>query len=161
VLSFGDPGVGEDYITYAFGEFWFQDSPGGGDTTGPSLYAHDFVSSSDIRLKKDVEPLTGALDKVRQLQGIRYRFDGAKVDPASTNPREDPRVHLGFSAQAVAAVVPEAVYYTEPKDHYGISYGSIVPLLVEAIKEQQGQIDSLRAELAEIRARSERRETQP
>lgn len=60
-------------------------------------------------------------------------------------------MHLGFSAQAVQSVVPEAVYYTAQRDHYGVSYGSLVPLLVEALKEQQVQIEALRSELDALR----------
>jgi hypothetical protein len=37
-------------------------------------------------------------------------------------------------------------------DHYGVSYGSLVPVLVEAIKEQQSQIDALRAEIAALKS---------
>lgn len=167
VLSFGDPGEGEDYMVYAQGEFFFQDSPGGGDTSSPSLYAGDFITNSDIRLKKDIEPLTNALNTVRQLNGLRYRFDGTKVDPAGDPAQEDPRLHIGFSAQAVAEVVPEVVHYSATFDKFGISYGGLAPLLVEAIKEQQAlideqratinaqqaMIDAIRAEIRELQAR--------
>lgn len=153
VLSFGDPGVGEDHLVYADGAFVFQDSPGGGDTSNPNILAKDFISNSDIRLKKDVEPLRGALDKVLRIQGLRYRFDGAKVDPAGDLTNEDENLHLGFSAQDLEQVVPEAVEYFPTMDQYGVSYGALVPVLVEAIKEQQTQIDTLQKQLDAIQQR--------
>ena len=82
------------------------------------------------------------------MQGLRYRFDGSKVDPEGDPTHEDARVHIGFSAQAVAAVAPEVVRYSAMFDRFGISYGGLVPLLAEAIKEQQATIDEQRATLA-------------
>lgn len=151
-LSFGHPGNSEDHIWYYNNNFFFYDSPGGGDAAHPNITADDFYTWSDIRLKTDIEPIAGALDKVRALRGIRYRFDPAKIDPLATiDPAQPSRTRLGFSAQEVERVVPEAATYMPEVDAHAVSYGSIVPLLVEAIKEQQTQIEGLRAEIAALR----------
>jgi hypothetical protein len=51
---------------------------------------------------------------------------------------------IGFIAQDVFKVLPEVVAYDEETDIYGIDYSKVVPVLVNAIKEQQAQIDSLK-----------------
>lgn len=159
-LFFGEPGVAEDQIMYygsEGGSFVFWDSPGGGDTTHPQLRAADFVSISDVRLKTNLEPIAHGLDAVRRLQGITYEWDGSKIDPVAEPdaPRNTTR-HAGFSAQDLARVIPEAVSHDPVHDVYGVSYGSVVPYLVEAVKEQQAMIDALRAELAELKAHQAR-----
>jgi hypothetical protein len=65
---------------------------------------------------------------------------------------------IGFIAQDVAEVVPEAV--TKGSDGYlSVDYGRLTPVVVEALKEQQKQFESLRTENAELRARLERVES--
>jgi len=145
-LSFGDPGFSEDVLRYGNNRFIFQDTPGGGDTEDPLILAGDFDTLSDIRFKKDIRKIESGLEKVLRLEGIEYRFDGRKVDPHATRYDDGPK-HLGFSAQAVAEIVPEVVHYYEDIDRYAISYGAMVPVLVEAIKEQQAIIDSLVARI--------------
>ena len=156
-LFFGDPGVGEDQIMYYGSEgggFVFWDSPGGGDTSHPYLRAADFVSISDVRLKTNLEPIAGGLNAVRQLQGITYEWDGSRIDPlAGPGATRDTTRHAGFSAQDLARVIPEAVSHDPVHDVYGVSYGSVVPYLVEAIKEQQAQIEALRAEIDALKRR--------
>jgi len=51
---------------------------------------------------------------------------------------------LGFVAQEVQQVLPQIVVYDTAKKYYGINYVALIPVLVEAIKEQQYQIDSLK-----------------
>ena len=75
---------------------------------------------SDKRLKSNITPLTGALSTICELQGVHYDMNGK---PA-----------IGFIAQEVAAVVPEAAT-TMPGGLMAVDYSRIVPLLVEAIKE--------------------------
>ena len=60
-------------------------------------------------------------------------------------------VSLGFIAQDVLQIVPEAVDYDEVNDVYSMSYTSIIPLLVEAMKEQQLQIDKQQTEIEELK----------
>lgn len=157
-LSFGHPGVSEDYLGYDAHYFFFWDSPGGGDTELPIVQAGGFSDVSDVRLKKDIRNIEGGLEKVMRLQGISYRFDGRKIDPDATQYDDNERVRLGFSAQAVAEVVPEVVNYSEALDTYGISYGAMVPLLVEAMKEQQSLIEDLRSQQADLLERLEKLE---
>lgn len=107
--------------------------------SGPmALFAKSFNQNSDLALKRDVSPLGDALKSVLALRGVRYNLK-AEVQAEDAGP---PPQHIGFIAQDVQPVVPEAV--TESRGLLSVSYTSIVPLLVEAIKEQQAMIDELR-----------------
>jgi hypothetical protein len=86
--------------------------------------------SSDARLKQDITPIDNSLEKLMQLNGYSYRFKSKS---------DDPQKELGVLAQEVKAVLPEAVY-TDSKGMYSVSYNSLVPLLINAVKEQQQQI---------------------
>jgi hypothetical protein len=82
------------------------------------------ASSSDIRLKKDIEPITGALDKVQALNGVTFEYLDDNITDRAT----------GLIAQDVQAVLPEAVI-ENANGHLAVGYGNMVGLLVEAIKE--------------------------
>ena len=116
--------------------------------------------SSDRRLKTDVRSITNAVDKVKSLNGIIYKWN----DLANTLAGYDTNTDLvGLFAQEVEAVLPYAVkpapfdYDNEKKvsksgeDYLTVQYEKLVPLLVEAIKEQQAMIDQLRAEMQELK----------
>ncbi|MBA3810571.1 MAG: tail fiber domain-containing protein [Caulobacteraceae bacterium] len=113
-------------------------------------------SSSDARLKRNVVTITNALGLVEHLRGVRFEWlavSERKAGKDLTLPIGEKEI--GFVAQEVETVVPEAV--TRPASGsngtYGVKEGSLVPLLVEAIKEQQTQIDQLRAEIASMKAK--------
>lgn len=109
----------------------------GGIGVALSVYAGGNVTAySDARLKENIEVIPDALSKVQTLSG--YTYDRTDMDLRQT----------GVIAQEVLEVLPEAV--TAPSDedgYYGVNYGSMVGLLIEAIKEQQKQIDDLKAQL--------------
>jgi hypothetical protein len=84
----------------------------------------DIASMSDLRLKRDLRPIEGALARVRALTG--YTF-------ARRHTPEAPR-SAGLVAQEVREVLPEAVQEM-PGGDLSVAYGNVVALLVEAIKE--------------------------
>ena len=95
----------------------------------------EVISSSDARLKEDLEVIPNALDKVKQLSGYTYR----RIDLNNV-------IQAGVIAQEVEKVLPEVV--EEDEDGYkSVAYGNMVALLIEAIKEQQKQIDELKGKL--------------
>ena len=105
----------------------------------------ELASASDIRLKKDVNPLESSLKKILQLQGVSFTW---KEDAIG---KENPQV--GLIAQEVEKVIPEIVYNFIPDDDHdlkSIKYGLLTPFLIEAIKEQQKQIDTLKETVAEL-----------
>ncbi len=95
-------------------------------------------SGSDVRWKENIQPITGALDKVLQLSGVSYDW---RKNEFPENKFDD-KTHLGLIAQDVENIIPELVT-TGPDGYKGIDYNGLVPLLIGAIQEQQTQIDEL------------------
>jgi hypothetical protein len=94
--------------------------------------AKEFTTTSDARLKEDIAPITGALDRLAAVDGVSFRFLGA----------EEPR--LGLVAQNVMQSVPEAVSVCDGESGYlGVDYQAMIPLLIEAVKELKAQNDLL------------------
>jgi hypothetical protein len=107
-----------------------------------AITANSVACPSDARFKKDIMTLSGALGTIDKMRGVTYRW---KSDEYAE--REFPMgAQVGLIAQEVRDVVPQAV--VEQKDGYlAVDYARLVPLLIEGMKEQQRQIDELRARL--------------
>ena len=100
--------------------------------------------SSDKRFKDNVEVIPNALDKVRKLNGVTWEWNDLVDDVTKQSP------NTGLIAQEVQEVLPQVV--KERGDgHLGLDYSKMIGLLVEAIKEQQLQIENLKIELTECR----------
>mgnify|MGYP003121170051 CR=1 FL=1 len=108
------------------------------DVSGSILATSNITAYSDINLKKNIEVIPNALDKVSQIRGVT--FD--RID------LEDESRQSGVIAQEVEKVLPEVVR-TSQDGTKTVAYGNMVGLLIEAIKEQQKQIDDLKAKLEE------------
>ena len=93
----------------------------------------DCITTSDERLKKDIIKIDHALEKVNQLNGYTFLKDG------------DGQRTTGVLAQELLNVLPESVFERED-GYYAVTYGNIVGLLIEAIKELQNEIKVLRGE---------------
>jgi hypothetical protein len=99
--------------------------------------ANDFISTSDIRLKEDIKPLENSLEKIKQLNGVDFKF------------KDSEKRNIGLIAQNVEKVLPELVHEFD-KDgelYKGVSYDKLVAVLIEAVKEQQVQIDELKKQI--------------
>lgn len=98
--------------------------------------ATTYATSSDYRLKQDVQPLTGALDRLAGLKPSRFRF---RIDPAG--PLVD-----GFIAHEAQEIVPEAVTGEHDGDEMqGIDQSKLVPLLTAALQELAARVAELEA----------------
>jgi hypothetical protein len=95
--------------------------------TGTITASGDITAFSDERLKSDIKTIDNALDKVMNMRGVSYTKQAEKG--------------IGVIAQEVEKVLPEVVTDGEYKS---VAYGNIVGVLIEAIKEQQKQIDELK-----------------
>lgn len=117
-----------------------------------NVYAYDYPSISDKRQKENIKSIENALDKVLKLNGVKYDIKKEFVyidtinysDKVKQKLEKDRKNKLGFLAQDVEKVIPEAVNIDDSTGVYTISYSRIIPVLVEAIKEQQGQIEALK-----------------
>ena len=94
--------------------------------------ATDVDSTSDIRLKTNVQVIENPLAKVIQIEGVSFNW------------KEDNRPALGVIADQVQEILPELVHGDDPKT---VNYNGLIGLLIEAVKEQQIQIDELKSKL--------------
>lgn len=121
---------------------------------GSVILSQGYSTSSDARLKRDIRPLGDALGIVRKLEGVRYNWrtpEERSVGKALVLPVGQPQI--GFIAQDLEKVVPEAVVAPSGEDAvYSVKESALIPVLVEAIKEQQKQIDELKAQIAQLKA---------
>ena len=99
------------------------------------------TSTSDVRLKTNIEPITDGLDKVMKLRGVRFNW---KDDP-------DGSKKIGFIAQEVEKVVPELVFTNETDGYMGLNYAEMTAVLAEAVKEQQKIIGTQREQNAQLK----------
>lgn len=120
---------------------------------GNICYTGTIGACSDSRYKKDVANLNKSLDKVLKMRGITYKW---KQDEFPDRVFDDKR-HVGLIAQEVEELFPEMVM-TDAAGYKSVDYGRLTPVLVEAIKEQQKQIDELRTMINQLAHNSK---TQP
>lgn len=123
--------------------------------TGVALYRNASTgilasTSSDVRLKDNVETIESALDKVLQLRGVYFNWKEAE----GFDPGDDTGRQIGLIAQEVEEVIPEVVIPNGVMDYKTIRYAEMVGVLVEAIKEQQEQIEFLKDEIAFLKGTS-------
>jgi len=104
------------------------------------------ISSSDARLKEDIETLDSGLEKVLALRGVTF---GWIADP-------DAGTQLGVIAQEVQKVVPEIV--TKSGEYLGVDYSEMAALFIEAIKDQQAIIEDQQAIIEDLSSRLEKLE---
>ncbi|WP_221658688.1 tail fiber domain-containing protein [Bacteroides salyersiae] len=127
-----------------------------------------FLTASDGYYKDNVVDINNGLDKIKKIRGVTYTLKNQDIILLNQNNIEENclldtnilrssvpteiintikterlRKKAGFIAQELEEVFPEAVY-TLPNGKKAIAYSEIIPLLVEAIKEQQSEIDELK-----------------
>ena len=103
--------------------------------------------ASDMRLKTNITPIESPLDKLMSLSGFTFTFNDTAAD-LGYNKEE---IHVGVSAQEVKEVLPEAVAPAPADENYmTVRYEKLVPLLIEAMKEQQQTIDDLKSRLEKL-----------
>ena len=129
------------YALYVNGEGNFTgDVYANGSRLGPTF--------SDIRLKKDFAEIQSPLAKVLALHGLSFDFRTEEnPDRGLPGGRQ-----LGFIAQEVQALLPEAVSQTKD-GYYTLNYDAVTPVLVEAIKVQQAQLEARSRQVADLEAR--------
>ena len=107
------------------------DISGNLNVTG-TAQATDFNSTSDIKLKTNIQAIEDPLAKVVQIEGVSFNW------------KEDNRPALGVIADQVEKIIPELVTDSDPKT---VNYNGLIGLLIEAVKEQQVQITELKSKL--------------
>ena len=112
-------------------------------TTNPTTKLHvigevtatDFNSTSDARLKTNVQVIDDPLAKVLQINGVSFNWV------------ENNKPSMGVIADNIEEVLPELVSDTDPKT---VNYNGLIGLLIEVVKDQQTQINSLNERLSQL-----------
>ena len=152
------------YVVRRSGQFTFYVTGDGNVYSKGSL-----LTASDESYKENISSINNSLNTIRQMRGVTYKLkeqadesttastlqsDVSSRDTLSAQSpvpveivnkikAEKKRKKSGFIAQELEEIFPEAVY-TLPNGKKAIAYSEIIPLLVEAIKEQQNEIDELK-----------------
>ncbi|MBR0076994.1 MAG: tail fiber domain-containing protein [Bacteroidales bacterium] len=107
---------------------------------------------SDFRLKENIRPISNPLQRLQQINGIQYNMKADRFENYPPLKKEEyTRDEYGFIAQELQEVFPEVVVPDED-GILSVKYTRMIPILVEAIKEQQLEIDSLKLVISGERA---------
>lgn len=102
--------------------------------TTTNVTATDFISTSDINLKKNINPVENALDKLHQLNGVSFEW------------KNNDSKSIGVIAQEVEKIFPELV--RESEDVKAVNYNGLVGVLIEAVKELQAEVEELKKKVS-------------
>jgi hypothetical protein len=103
-------------------------------SSGYVTMQYGYGGASDERIKTNIKTIENALDKTLLLRGVEY--NDIRIEPEKTK--------IGLIAQEVELIIPEVVRTDEQTGLKSIEYQNLVGLLIEAIKEQQKQINDLK-----------------
>ena len=113
--------------------FYKRDGSGYIDIQCGTLY-----ENSDKAAKINIVPLaSSSLEKIKKLSGVNFSWKNDQTK----------KRHAGLLAQDVETVIPEAVMTNDSTQEKSLSYSALIPYLIEAIKEQQAEIDSLKKQV--------------
>ena len=108
-------------------------------TSATDPIADAWTIYSSRRWKDNIQPLDGALEKVLRLRGVTFNW------------KADGKHDIGMIAEEVGEVIPEVVAYEENGvDAKSLDYARLTAVLVEAVKAQQGQIETLKNQNADL-----------
>lgn len=107
------------------------------------VFSQGNVTLSDKNVKRNIKDLSSSLQKIKKLRGVSYEF-------IEQENQEKGNKHIGLLAQEVEAIFPEVVY-TLADGRKGIAYTELIGVLVEAIKEQQLEIENIKAAMPSLK----------
>jgi hypothetical protein len=109
-------------------------------TVNGNVRADQFLTASSERWKTNIQTIEGALEKVESLRGVSYNW------------RADGKHDIGLIAEEVGEVIPEVVVYEENgRDATAVDYAGLVPVLIQAVKEQQELLEEKDAHIAALK----------
>jgi hypothetical protein len=119
---------------------------GGGTTTASIDNSGNIIRTvSDGRLKTQIEPLEGSLDRILKVQGVSYYWKDQETFGSAKD--------IGFIAQDLEKVVPEVVKQSSDPEHLrSVNYANMVALIVEAIKEMYQDVTDHSREIASLKS---------
>ncbi|MBU5689119.1 MAG: tail fiber domain-containing protein, partial [Candidatus Aenigmarchaeota archaeon] len=135
-LVLGNNATGSSYIKGPLGvSVW----PSYTLDVGGQAHASSFPTSSDIRLKENITNITNALEKVMKMRGVYFDWNQKYKDMGrATGHRE-----VGVIGQEIEQIIPELVTHWGEENYTAVDYSRLTAVLIEAIKEQQQEIERL------------------
>ena len=121
------------------------------DLGAQTMRAGKYITASDSTLKTNIQNLTGALTSLLQLQGVTYKFK-LGINKLSNNAADTSimnRTQIGFISQNLGKVLPQLIF-TDNNGVQGVDYQGVIPVIVEAAKEQNTVISTLQATLSSL-----------
>ncbi len=115
-----------------------------------------YQTGSDQRRKTNIEEITGALDTVKQLTGKKFNIINRQGE---LDPNKGTQKQFGLIAQECKDIIPEVVKFHPDEDTpnengwasaYGVDYGQLTPLLINAVKELSAKNDALETRIAAL-----------
>ncbi|MBI5055172.1 MAG: tail fiber domain-containing protein [Nitrospirae bacterium] len=123
------------------------------DVAGDIHTTGTYYPTSDGRFKKDIGEIDNPLGKILMVKGVSYNWKTSEYKDKGF----DKGRHYGVIAQEVEKVFPETV--KEGSDgSKGVAYTELIPVLIEAIKEQQKIIESQEKDMDELKAKVQKLE---
>lgn len=105
--------------------------------------ANGTIQTSDIRTKKNIQPLETGLPVLLKMRPVKYQW---KDD-------SDRRQHVGLIAQEVRKLVPEVVSGNEATEKLGMNYAELVPVLIRSLQQQQQKLKELNEQMEALSKR--------
>ena len=105
---------------------------------GAATFNNDVTAFSDKRLKTDISPISNALEKVKQMQGVYYK----------RNDVENAKQQVGVLAQDMEPVLPEVVLTADDAmETKSVDYGKLTAVLIEAVKDLSYEVTQLKQQI--------------
>jgi hypothetical protein len=132
-------------------------------------YSGSLIAPSDVKFKQNIHNFSNAIDKIKQLQPKLYSFTN---DVRFSHMNLPTGEHYGLIAQELEQVFPELVVNTvhpsleesrgerggEDINYKGVTMMEMIPILIQAVKEQQNQIESQQSKIEELTRKLEQLE---
>ncbi|MBI2870459.1 MAG: tail fiber domain-containing protein [Candidatus Omnitrophica bacterium] len=116
---------------------------------GSVFVSRNLVHQSDLSLKENITPLGGVLPRIASIQPVSYNWrEASGASDGETNQKD-----IGLIAQEVEAQFPELVSRMEVSGLKGVDYSKFSAVLLQAIKEQQAEIETLKTEIEALKSR--------
>lgn len=121
------------------------------------IWSDNYTTTSDERIKQDISNLSNSIEKLKLLRGVNYLIKESHIKGIPQDSKDNlQKKQIGFLAQELETVFPELVSKTDSTGLLGINYIGLIPVLVEAIKEQQIQIETLTKQVSELTSNSKK-----
>lgn len=154
-VTIWSPGDSNRIIRFLDEDAWSDNDGDPYNNTAEKAYIDSngqYVQASDRNRKENFNKISNALAKLDKLNGYTYTY---KLNASEKQKGQKAIKTSGVIAQELYEILPEAVQINQNGEYF-VHYAGIIPLLIEAIKEQQKEIEILKEEISELKKLEER-----